>query len=48
VAHPRMFAANQALEEFFGSDAHAMPDHAASHRKYERAAAAYGQALGRL
>jgi 2-polyprenyl-6-methoxyphenol hydroxylase-like FAD-dependent oxidoreductase len=53
---PRMFArsgplavaANQALEEFFGPDAHAMPDQAASHRQYERAAAAYGQALGRL
>ena len=41
---PLAVAANQALEEFFGSDTHAMPDPAESHRQYERAAAAYRQA----
>lgn len=47
---PRMFArsgplavaANQALQEFFGPDAHTMPDHTTEHREYERGAAAYG------
>jgi hypothetical protein len=38
---PLAVAANQALADFFGPGAHAMPDQAESHRQYVRAAAAY-------
>ncbi|MFD9128528.1 FAD-dependent oxidoreductase [Kitasatospora sp. NPDC059571] len=40
-AAPLAAGANQALAGFFGSAAHAAPDHAEEHRRYQEGAAAY-------